>query len=225
MTSPAAESPYAAATESLRSAAKWLLTVTAGVAGLLCTGLQLSSLGRLVDTGLARFWFAIGGLVLALLGIAAIVWRASAVLADGWITLTQISDDDWTGRQHQHRRRRGNRPGAITTIFEEIDADGDELYGAVATNFGDLYARLKESNERSRRGAADADRSAELGSAARTVVEFANYRRTRDSFDRLRRSLAGGGIAAVVGIGIFAIATSPPDPPPAACAGETATPG
>lgn len=224
MTSPAAESPYAAATESLRSAAKWLLTVTAGVAGLLCTGLQLSSLGRLIDTGLARFWLAVAGLVLALLGIAAIVWRASAVLSDGWITLTQISDADWAGRQDRGRRGGTDRPGTVTTIFEEIDTDGEELYGAVATSFGDLYAKLKDDNTRSRRGA-DTGQRAELQAAARTVVEFANYRRTRASFDRLRSTLAAGGVAVVVGIGVFAIATSPPEPTPVCCAGETTAPG
>jgi len=225
VTPPAAETPYAAATESLRSAAKWLLTVTAGVAGLLCTGLQLSSLGRVLDTGVARFAIALVGLVVALLGIAVIVWRASAVLSDGWITLTQISDADWDGRQDRRRRGGGNRAGAVTTIFEEIDADGDELYGGVATSFGDLYTNLRDANERSRRGAADDGRRDELRAAARAVVEFANYRRTRASFDRLRHALAGGGIAAVVGIGVFAVATSAPDPPPAPCAGAAEVTG
>jgi hypothetical protein len=42
------------------------------------------------------------------------------------------------------------------------------------------------------------------------VVDYANYERTRRSFDRLKSRLAIGGVAVVVFVTAFAIAVNPP---------------
>ena len=245
---PTAAGSYVAMTESLRSAAKWLLAAAAGIAGLLVAGLQLGSLGDLAAGDLRRLCIALAGLFLALIGVGAVVWRAGALLSDEWITLAQLSDQDWGARLRRRsrwaarvrafiirrapglvrlargivRRSRANRrrsagPGDITTIFDELSKYSDELYGDLAESVGDLYGKLIAANAESRAQSAAATGETEpstgqdeLRAAARNVVEFANYRRTRANFDRLRRALAIGGIAVVIGLVTFAVSTHPP---------------
>jgi hypothetical protein len=234
---PTSAGSYTAAAESLRSAAKWLLAAASGVAALLVAGLQLSSLGDLASKDVPRFCIALGGLLLALLGFGAVVWRAGALLSDEWITLTQLSDADWRARVSKRSRWARTRrrlargkvdPNDITTIFDELGTYRDELYGNLAHSVGDLYDKLVAANADARAQAAKttppnteerrSGRHAELRAAARDVVEFANYRRTRANFDRLRRTLVVAGAAVVIGLVTFAVSTHQPEtskaPPP-----------
>lgn len=203
--------PYAAATENLRGAAKWLLAAAAGVAGLLVAGLQLGSLGHLTSNEVFRLVIALIGLTMALAGVALVVWRAGALLSDEWLTLGQLSSADFQGRL----RALGTRSGA-SAIYVEMETYREELYGGVATSLGDLYSALVRTNEEMRSSViADLEprvmaRAAEVRAAVKNVVDYANYRRTRARFDSLRCALGWGGSAVVVGLVIFAVASNPP---------------
>jgi hypothetical protein len=213
---------YAAETESLRSAAKWLLAAAAGVAGLLVAGLQLSSLGRLTSGEVGHLALALVGLVLTLAGVAFVIYRAAALLSDTWITLWQLSSSDEFSEERLDRikssgsafeRRRNARE---YLIFDQIRDSREELYGNVATDLAGLYRELKTTNREWRSSAPGPERaelaahSAEVRTTAKEVVDFANYLRTRSDFDALRRALAVAGIAAVTGLVLFAIGSNPP---------------
>jgi hypothetical protein len=203
--------PYAAATENLRGAAKWLLAAAAGIAGLLVAGLQLGSLGHLTSHEVSRLVIALIGLTVALMGVAFVVWRAGALLSDEWLTLGQLSSADFQARL----KALGTRSGA-SAIYAEMETYREELYGGVATSLGDLYSALVRTNEEMRSSVgADLEprimaRAAEVRAAVKNVVDYANYRRTRARFDSLRCALGWGGSAVVVGLVIFAVASNPP---------------
>lgn len=203
--------PYAAATESLRAAAKWLLAAAAGVAGLLVAGLQLGSLGHLTSDDVIRLVIALLGLAIALVGVAVVIQSAGALLGDEWLTLGQLSSADFQARLNTP----GPRREVAAAIYTEVESYREELYGGIATSMGDLYAVLARTNEQLRsNNGIDTDpqviaRAAEVRAAVKNVVDYANYRRTRVRFDALRRALGWGGIAVVVGLVIFAVASNP----------------
>lgn len=292
MTGPGG-SGYAAATESLRSATKWLLAAAAGVAGLLVAGLQLGSLGKLPPNDYLRLAVAVIGLIIALVAVGAVIWRATALLADDWITLAQLTlkeFDEWlktpgaemerpdttraapsdslpgtgpaaagqvaptlqpqprgtTGASSKKKQKKQKEPpaGDVRNICKELLTHREELYGEVAESPEDLYRKLIAVNKRvrgpgptttkttvgrslrqpgaspSHPGGIPADtgpnapeRAAELRAATKTVVEFANYWRTRSNFNALRRTLLIAAPFVVAGLLIFAVATTSPTSP------------
>jgi hypothetical protein len=77
---------YAAATQRLREAAKWLLAAAAGVGGVLVAGLQLGDLNQLSLQEWPRIIVALSGVVVALAGVGMVLTRATAVLTHDWVT-------------------------------------------------------------------------------------------------------------------------------------------
>jgi hypothetical protein len=277
-----ASSGYAAETESLRSATKWLLAAAAGVAGLLVAGLQLGTLGKLSSNDWPRLIIAVVSLTIALIAVGTVIWRASALLADEWITLAQLTSREFhkqlnapemeqpdttrtaapnsppgagppshTGQatpvrpERAGRARRGSRAkppaGDVRVIYDELVTYREELYGDVAESPEDLYRQLIAVNQRIRApqpsavpvgrslrrpvsspsatgipaytGPRAPERAAELRAATETVVEFANYRRTRANFDVLRKTLLIAAPVVVAGLVSFALAATPPANP------------
>ncbi|WP_330766962.1 hypothetical protein [Rhodococcus sp. M8-35] len=282
---------YAAATESLRSATKWLLAAAAGVAGLLVAGLQLGGLGSLSSDDRLRLVIAVISLLLALVAVGAVIWRAAALLADEWITLAQLTSKEFrerlnsplveqpdttrtslpatspaanqvgsaqgavtvgttsevpvSPRRPSRERRRPPKKlpaGDVRVIYAELVTYREELYGDVAESPEDLYRQLIAVNDRLRAiprphvgsaersltlrqpptpirasgrvpaytGPRPSDRAVELRAATKTVVDFANYRRTRANFDVLRKTLMITAPIVVAGLVSFAIAGHPP---------------
>ncbi|MEU2258391.1 hypothetical protein ABZ540_35075 [Nocardia xishanensis] len=209
---------YADATEKLRSAAKWLIAAAAGVGGVLVAGLQLGSLGELALEQWPQLVVATAGIVLSLSGVGMVIHRAAALLTEDWITLSELSVEDFSRRLNPGRKRRKRD---VDVIYENIEAYGEELYGRVATSPEDLYRLLRETNRevRARGGktppavADDAVRARdqEVKDAVSAVIEFANYRRTRADFERLQRVLAIAAAAVLVGGMMFAIAAHSPE--------------
>lgn len=194
---------FAAATETLRSTVRWLLTAAAGVGGLLVAGLQLTSLGSLsLDDW--RLWVGVSGVLVAVAGVAYLVTRASQVLTNEWTTLAQLSVDDFEARL----------AGATSEcpLLHEIEVYKHELYAHVAETVEQLYQRLIQANELARKAGVDesaARNAAELREAADKVVQFANYHVTRGRFRTLSRQLAFAAAAVVVGVLLFAYAANP----------------
>ena len=207
---------FAGSTASLREAAKWLLAAAAGVGGVLVAGLQLSKLGALGADQWLRMVIALSGLALALVGVGWVIARAAALLTEDWITLSQLTLEDFRRRLN---RRAKPLKGDVDSIYDDIGRYGEELYGHVAVSPEELYQKLKDANRRARArqapgAAADAgdgsDADAEIRAAVVAVVEFANFRRTRADFEDLQRVLVKAAIVIVTGVVVFAIAAHSP---------------
>ena len=206
---------YAAATDNLRSATRWLLTAAAVAAGAMVAGLQLTSIGSLSTNDWPRLVAAAAGLTAALGGVGYMVLRTSRLLTDEWITLAQLQLDRFTELLHNSRSRHDKRRAAeIRRIYEELHDYRAELFGSVADSIQDLYHRLDEANKAALRCPTPAHaRAADaLRSAADTVVQAANYSYIQSEFAELRRRLAQAGAVFIVGVVIFAYAANPPKP-------------
>lgn len=207
---------FAGSTASLREAAKWLLAAAAGVGGVLVAGLQLSQLGALGADQWLRMVIALSGLALALVGVGWVIARAAALLTEDWITLSQLTIEDFRRRLN---RRAKPLKGDVDSIYDDIGRYGEELYGHVAVSPEELYQKLKDANRRARARQAPSaapeagdgsDADAEIRAAVVAVVEFANFRRTRADFEDLQRVLVKAAILIVTGVVVFAIAAHSP---------------
>jgi hypothetical protein len=209
--SPAAS--YATATNNLRAAARWLLTAAAASGGVLIAGLQLTGLGSLGAEDWPRLLIACLGLGAGLGAVGYLVFQASLMLTDEWITLAQL-DMEMINRQlaGPGRRRDRRRLERIRKIRDELERYQDELYGSVADSISDLYRRLIEANKNARQSPspAHASEAAELKDAVDTVTQAANYSYARLAFAALRQHLIWAGAVSVAGIVIFAYAANPP---------------
>lgn len=194
---------FAAATETLRSTARWLLTAAAGLGGLLVAGLQLTSLGSLSLTAW-RLWVSVGGVLLAVCGVAYLIMRTSQILTNEWITLAQLSVDDFQAQLEG--------AASSSALLQEIEVYKHELYAQVAESVQQLYRRLIQANELIREAVvdeADLRRAAELRAAAENVVHYANYYETRIRFKALGRHFGYASAVIVVGVLLFAYAANP----------------
>jgi hypothetical protein len=218
MPSPDVPSPgagYAAPTESLRSATRWLLTAAAAAGGALVAGLQLTSIGSLEKANWLRLGIAIAAAVGVFTAVGYMISRTSKLLADEWITLAQLQLERFTRRLRNSPSKRDKQRGeALERIYTEIQDYRDELYGDVAESVADLYAQLQKANEAARRWPLSprARKSGPLKNAADAVVQYANYSYTRGNFEALRGQLARAAAVTVAGVLIFAYAANPPAP-------------
>jgi hypothetical protein len=203
---------YTAALESLRSAAKWLLTAFAGIAAALAAGLQLTGIGELPATSW-RLWVAIAGIATALAALGFMAHSASAILTEDWVTLSTFTDQD-VASQFQDTRGRSRR--RFDNVAMHIEDNRYELYGHVAPDVATLHRRLREATEQigtstdpASRGAA-VEQAAELRTVAREVVQCANYHATLQLFRSMKVRLAWASLVAAVALGAFAYAANPP---------------
>jgi hypothetical protein len=206
---------YAMATDNLRAAARWLLTAVTAAGGVLVAGLQLTGLGSLGLGDWPRLLLACVGLTAGLGAVGYMVYQASLMLTDEWITLAQL-DLEMINRQiaGSGSRRDRRRLVQIREIRGELESYQDEFYGSVATSIADLYRRLIEANKNARESPspAHAKEAADLREVVDTVAQAANYSYARSAFAALRRRLLWAGTVFVAGIVIFAYAANPAAP-------------
>ena len=168
----------------------------------------MKSLGEIGPQAWPRLATAIVGVGIALGGVAFVMLRISQLLTDDWITLTRLSLDEFQAQVANNHYLQG--------LYEELDVHREELYGHVADDIPTLYRRLCEVNRRDRAESgvenALSQDIAETRTAAHSVVEFANYYRTRQRFRKLGRQLICGALATVAGAFIFAYSTSSETP-------------
>lgn len=211
---------YSAAAQTIRATVRWLLAAAAGVAGVLVAGLQLTNLGSLkLDD--PRLWIATAGLGAALAGIGCIILMTSRILTDEWITLAQLSLDEFQAQLEQTSSTAG--------LMDDIEVYKNELYAHVASSIPDLYKRLIDVNEAARQpspkqpetkkrwGKSSAETQApstptatQLREAAVAVVQYANYYSARNRLRNLPGRLAPAAISVVVGVLVFAYTANPP---------------
>ncbi|MGX5212623.1 hypothetical protein ACWKT3_28695 [Streptomyces violaceus] len=207
-----ASAEYGVALESLRSAAKWLLTAFAVVAGALAAGLQLTGLGGLEA---CRLIPAAIGAGIALWSLGYMATKASAVLAQEWVTLGNFSNEELTSLFRDDQK--SEKSQRFRTALERIEDDRNELYGHVASSLPNLRQKLRETNEKLISGQAGeeekrrlAEESAALREAARDVAQCASYFTTLGLFQDMRKTLAWTSFLVVAGLGVFAWAANPP---------------
>lgn len=203
-----AAASYAAATQTLRTTVRWLITAAAAVGGALVAGLGVKGLGPLSFNDWPRLTAATLGMVAALASVGYMITRASRILTDEWITLAQLSLAEFQAKVRESATLRG--------LFRELDDYKDELYADVADNIPELYARLQAANkvdrERPSQSFDAAKESAALRPAVGAVVQFANYYSTREKYKALNRQLAGAAGVVVIGMFAFGYATNLPVP-------------
>ena len=204
---------YAMATDNLRAAARWLLTAVTAAGGVLVAGLQLTGLGSLGLSDWPRLLVACLGLTAGLGAVGYMVFQASLMLTDEWITLAQL-DLEMINRQlaGSGRRRDRRRLERIKVIRGELENYQDEFYGSVADSLSDLYRRLIDANRQARESPTPehAKAAADLREVVDTVAQAANYSYARSAFAALRTHLIWAGAVFVLGIVVFAYAANPP---------------
>lgn len=218
---------YAAATDHLRTATRWLLTAAAAAGAAMIAGLQLTSIGSLGFADWPRLLAAGAGLAAGLGAVGYMVFRTSRLLTDEWITLAQLELEQFKQQLRQSRRRRDQqRAAAIDRIYGELESYQDELYGNVADSISDLYSRLIKANELARgAGGPESEKTAAvLKDAVDMLVQAANYSYVRADFTVLRRHLAQAAAVFITGIVIFAYAANPPKPVATNSAASKASP-
>jgi hypothetical protein len=206
---------YAAATDNLRTATRWLLTAAAAAGAAMVAGVQLTRIGSLSLGDWPRLIAAGAGLAAGLGAVGYMIFRTSRLLTDEWITLAQLELYEFKQQLRESGRRRDKqRSLAIDRIYEELQGYQDELYGGVAESISDLYSRLIKANDAARKSSdpAHMKTAADLKNAVDTLVQAANYSYTRADFAVLRRRLAQAGAVFVAGVVIFAYAANPPKP-------------
>lgn len=206
---------YAAATENLRAATRWLLTAAAGAGAVLVAGLQLTSIGSLGPGSWLRLAAASGGLAAGLGAVGYMVFQTSLLLTDRWITLAALETEEirqllWNHPSRHDQRRREE----LQRIKEALETYREEFYGSVAESIPDLYSQLIEANKQARETPSPehAQAAADLRKTADTVAQAANYFYIQAGFAALRRRLALSGAVFIAGIVVFAYAANPPKP-------------
>ena len=206
---------YATATDNLRTSTRWLLTAAAAAGAALVAGLQLTSIGSLGPSDWPRLIAAGVGLAAGLGAVGYMIFQASLLLTDRWITLAALELEQvrqllWNSSRRRDRRRLEE----LNRIRNEIQSYQDEFYGDVAISLADLYRQLIEANKKTRESpsAEHAQAAADLRRAVDTVVQAANFSYTRSGFESLRWRLAGAAAVFAAGIVVFAYAANPPKP-------------
>lgn len=216
-------SQYGSAVEALRSTARWLLAVVGGVGTVLVGGLQLTVLGELSSESVVRLTVAIAALAGVVAGVGYMVREAARILTAEWVTLAHFDDQRFAAMVRQ-KRTGGLDWDVLVEVRDKIDNSSDELYGHAAPTLATLHRALREANEKvvkildgdgpsnTEELASARARVEELRSAAREVVDFANYQMTQRAFNRLKPRLAVGTAAVVSLVTVFALAANPPPP-------------
>ena len=127
--SPAAG--YAAATDSLRAATRWLLTAAAVAGAAMVAGLQLTSIGSLGARDWPRLVAAGAGLTAGLGAVGLMIFRTSRLLTNEWITLAELELDQFKRQLRSSSRRRDReRIAAIDRIYQQLEVSGTSFTAA-----------------------------------------------------------------------------------------------
>ncbi|CCV10564.1 hypothetical protein [Mesorhizobium sp. STM 4661] len=197
----------AAATQSLRDTAKWLVGGVVATAAAVFAGSSLTSLGALDPTAdQQRLLFALGGLVVGFIGLAAILGPAFRVLVVETRTVREFA----VATEPEFTRVRDR---LITRYQAEFPAGVNSFEGYVKA--------VDEAHGRLKLGGTDATDMDLVDKATADFPVFnadAGFNVVRNRFASLQCGLVFGTILAILGFGVFAWAANPPPPkstPPA----------
>lgn len=214
---------FRAATEMLRSTAKWLVAVAAALGSVLIAGTQVSDIGELPKDE-ARFWVAAGSLTCALAGVGFVIVFARRVLVAGPVSLREVMVRLSDGPP---RAAEELDPSSLRfAVIEEAAA----LYQSVASHEGATDTRdgrsglsllwwLVDRQAVCRFKSAEfspfepADSPSRIDVAAANVVSFVDNWETRRRFRDLTRCLGVAGCVVPTAIVAFTLAVRHVDLP------------
>jgi hypothetical protein len=190
------------ATESIRAAARWLLTAFAAVGGALVAGVPLTDLGTL-DVPSLRFFAAIAAILVALGAIALMIGTVARVFTARYVSFGDLALRDFP------ERTSSPQDAELEKLEQLVIESRNELFGAEAATLPELSRKLSKANEQLR-GEEDppptlVDRQGRLEAATLQVLDFANYEHTRRTFQRLFPTLAWLGLLVVIAVGGFTV--------------------
>jgi hypothetical protein len=201
--------------ESLRTTAKWLVTISASVGAVLATGLPLTGLGQLPFSSW-RLYAAVLAAITALIAVGYMVKISSTLLTQEWLTLAELAEQI-TGVSFDGEVVAPQRHSKV--IVKRLSAFGHELYEHVAESPAQLLKLLQDANRSIHRAAASGDetalagaveRSRELRRVAHDVAQVANYYLALQLFQSMRPRLALAAAAVVASVLVYAYASNPP---------------
>lgn len=194
-----------------------MLGAFAAVGVVLAAGLQIASLGDLTLDDPGRFWTALAGVFLAIVGIVVAVASAASVASSSHVTLAWIrnnaTSDAAKAVDDDSALRLGKQLGSLESELE-----------TAAQSAASAYERLLEigapgADDASQRAAATAksDYQRELGrlewlrSIRTDVLGVASYSRVRAAFNAARWGMCAGAFVTAVGIALFAWGANAPE--------------
>jgi hypothetical protein len=230
--------PFAAPSDRIRGAGKWLVAASAAVGAALFAGSQLSSIGSLsLCTGSSWEWnaecgrlpLAMVGAVLGLVAVAYTMWQAADLMAPQGIPMDDLEAAWSAGLKLQDERavKQPVAPSAVSDVDKRVRADvafflrNPAQLGANSP--GDVErARIEawEALVQARASGSDADEKKaqqkydDKASRVATLLKTAQFAMLQDRFRTLLKRLLAAAAVAALGIGLFAWAANPPEPPP-----------
>lgn len=207
--------PYAAPSDRIRDAAKWLIAATAAVGAAMIAGSQLSSIGKL---GLGwRFLLAVVGAALALGAVAYVLWRAVQLLIPMAVPLAELERiwEEPKPRADVAALKASNSLGDYKTpakLQEAIKAAWDSVEaGRLALQGANDETAQKLANRQLQEAQASYD---ELDTSRYEVQGYAQYELLRDSFNKMLGHMLFAAVLGAAGLTLFAWAGNPPSPTP-----------
>ncbi|MGW5128278.1 hypothetical protein ACWEQ7_30415 [Streptomyces sp. NPDC004069] len=196
-----------AAVADMRATARWTIGATAAVGGLLLGGVPLAAIGK--ARGIAGIGIAAGGLVLALVGVAWVIWWTQEVLRPRFVTLRALFEPELVGL----RREIAAAPEAFFGPFggsaEALDR-ACKLHARVAVGIADLLARERDETRRATATHRLAAARANLASATarrQTLLELIHAWQVAEALRRARLQTLLGALVVLAGAALFLLAT------------------
>lgn len=208
--------------DRLRETTKWIVAAFAAIGTLLVAGTQLSAIGD-VDWNLWRGVAALGGAVVAVLGISLAVWHASRVLTAGPIALADVTEARASIAVRtlivDNVSLRAGYP-TVSNLQTEYDRTVQDRTTAAIALFG--AAAPTSAQRQAYRNATNEYRF--LDGAIALLLRNASELEVREQFKSARPWLFVGAMLAGAGIGFFTWGVNPPEASKEAPKSVTVTP-
>lgn len=211
MSTPEQEPPLrtypAQAVADMRGTARWFIAACAAVGGLLLGGVPLTAIGKV--TGAGDVTLAVGGLALAMLGVAWAVWHTSEVLSPRFATLRTLERPELRGLREEIAADPAAFFGPFGATAGELDA-ACRLHASVCANLATLAAGEPDPDRRARAERHLAAARANLAHATRrraALVELVHAWWVSALLARARRQTLVGAAAVLAGTMLFLLAT------------------
>lgn len=137
-----------ASQDAMRSTTKWLVAAAASVGGVLVAGLSLSDL----PIGGWQLGLSMGGFVLAVIGVASVIFAAARVLVSGFTSFGQLADlrdDHYTSELKEQRNHSATiRAWQRRRIQAADNARAAKFYAKPLFRARQLWAFVSEGTSR-----------------------------------------------------------------------------
>lgn len=209
--------PLARAAERIRASSQWLLGAFAAVGAVLAGGLQIADIGELTVDNLPRLILAIGGILVAVVGIISAIASAATVSTKSDVSL------QWLRANPKSSAARAIAEDASLTQGETAESLEVHLIAAVTAaraTYDEILALGDPGDEPSRKAQAEGlngrykietARLADLKAVRADVLDVASFIRVKSAYQDAKSGVLAGALMAAVGITMFAWGANAPD--------------